>query len=63
MSKNTIKCDRCDTGINPKKDKSYCFHQEGFGGDEVYICAKCVAEVYNEFVEDMDGFVEDVDEG
>ncbi len=47
FNKNTKKCDRCKATINTKKDKAYCFHTET---DEIYICEKCVKEVYNEYV-------------
>ena len=52
LSKNTIKCDRCEKDLNPKKEKSYCFHNDEM--EETYICAPCVAEVYNEYVKDID---------
>jgi hypothetical protein len=45
FNKNTKKCDRCEKPID-KKDKAYCFHN---GDDEVYICAPCVIEVYNDY--------------
>ena len=49
FNKNTIKCDRCEKPIE-EKDKAYCFH----GNDsEVYICAPCVVEVYNEYKEEV----------
>ena len=46
--KNTVKCDRCNSTINKKKDKAYCFHNDD--GTEVYICIPCVKEVYNDYV-------------
>ena len=50
MSKqNTIKCDRCNKPID-EKDKAYCFHTDE---EEVYICAPCVVEVYNEYKEEV----------
>ncbi len=45
---NSTKCDRCEKAINTKKDKAYCFHTET---DEIYICEKCVKEVYKDFVD------------
>ena len=45
FKKNTIKCDRCEKPID-KKDKAYCFHTDD---DELYMCEKCVKEVYNEY--------------
>jgi hypothetical protein len=45
---NTTKCDRCNKGINLKKDKAYCFHNDN---NELYICEKCVKEVYKDFIE------------
>ena len=46
FNKNTTKCDRCETKLNLKKDKAYCFHTDD---DELYMCEKCVKEVYNEY--------------
>ena len=46
FNKNTTKCDRCETKLNLKKDKAYCFHNDD---GEVYICAPCVIEVYNDY--------------
>ena len=39
----------CESKLNLKKDKAYCFHTEE---DEVYICAPCVSEVYKEFIDE-----------
>ena len=44
-NKNTIKCDRCEKPIK-EKDKAYCFHSDEH---EVYICAPCVIEVFNDY--------------
>ena len=52
LNKNTIKCDRCEKDLDPDKDKAYCFHGEE-DGDETYICGPCVAEVYNEYIKDI----------
>ncbi len=46
FNKNTTKCDRCEIKLNLKKDKAYCFHTDD---DELYMCEKCVKEVYNEY--------------
>jgi hypothetical protein len=51
LSKNTKKCDRCEKALNLDEDKAYCFHSDE---GEVYICSLCVAEVFNEYVENMD---------
>ena len=52
MSKNTIKCDRCEKDLDPDNDKAYCFHNDEM--EETYICGHCVAEVYNEYVKEID---------
>jgi len=45
FKQNTKKCDRCEKPI-AKKDKAYCFHNDE---GEIYICAPCVKEVYNDY--------------
>lgn len=52
LSKNTTKCDRCEKALNLEEDKAYCFHNDDM--EETYICGNCVAEVYNEYVKEMD---------
>ena len=47
FNKNTKKCDKCE-GVIKKNDKAYCFHSEEHG--DVYICAPCVRDVYNDYV-------------
>ena len=49
LKKNTTKCDRCETTLNLNKDKAYCFHDDE---SEMYICEKCVKEVYKEFIDE-----------
>ena len=51
MAKNTTKCDRCEKPIE-EDTKAYCFHNDDF--QETFICELCVAEVYNEYVKEMD---------
>jgi len=62
LSKNTIKCDRCEKDLNPKKEKSYCFHNDEMDLT-TYICAPCVAEVYNEYVKEVVIPLKEIDEG
>ena len=52
LNKNTIKCDRCEKDLDLDKDKAYCFHNDNM--EEIYICGLCVAEVYNEYIKDLD---------
>jgi|MEHZ01.3.fsa_nt_MEHZ010947401.1_7 hypothetical protein len=55
LTKHIPKCDRCETKIDLKADKAYCFHTpEG----EMYICGPCVAIVYNQHIKDLPPYEE-----